>query len=304
MNNFAPGVSCELIFEQIQIASAKATLTSQIDAHAQRGIDALVEFKNSQEHQEILDWLTPVNFGVQQSEFQERREPETGNWFIRLEKFKNWINKPQSTLFCLGMPGAGKSFIASTVIEHLHNMFQSDQGAGIAFIFCSFNSPHKQRPEDLLASLLKQLMQKRAVPEDLQELFDQYKSKPQGSRPSINEIYTSLRTATAIYSRIFIVVDALDEYDSRYRTAFLDKIFKLQPIARLNIFATSRYIQEITAIFEDRASTLHRIEIQANDDDVQKFLDSQILQRLRFLKEKDQVRDDLKKEIGAAVRGM
>jgi len=270
----------------------------------QRDIDALVEFKNSQEYWELLNWLTPLDSGEQQNNLQQRRVPETGNWFIRLEKFKNWINEPQTKLLCLGMPGAGKSFIASIVIEHLQNMFPPDQGVGIAYLFCDFNLRHEQRPEGLLGSLLKQLMQKRAVPRDLQKLFDRHRSRPPGRRPLINEIYTWLRTATAIYSRVFIVIDALDECDSAVRTTFLDKIFKLHSRTRLNILATSRFVQEIIGIFEECISTLHVIEIQANEDDVQRFLDSKILEGFRFVRQEKDLREYVKKEIGAAVRGM
>jgi hypothetical protein len=202
------------------------------------------------------------------------------------------------------MPGAGKSFTASIVIEHLQNTFPPGQGVGIAFLFCNFSSRHEQRPEDLLASLLQQLVQRRAVPRKLSELFDLYRSRPRGSLPSISEIYTCLHTAIVAYSRVFIVVDALDECDVGYRTTFLENIFELHASTRLNILATSRPIQEIAGIFEDSARTLHVIEIQADEDDVQMFLNSQISRSLPSIRRNYQLREHVKKEIGAAVRGM
>ena len=56
----------------------------------------------------------------------------------------------------------------------------------------------------------------------------------------------------AMYSRVFIVVDALDEYQvtDGCRMRLLSEIFSLQAKARMNIFATSRFIQEIEAKFE------------------------------------------------------
>lgn len=259
---------------------------------------------NALEHRAILDWLTPLDFGKQQTELQRRWEPKTGNWFLRLEKFKSWLDTPQTTLFCPGMPGAGKSFIASLVIAHLQNMFPPGHGVGIAFLFCSFSSRHEQLPEDLLASLLQQLVPQRAVPKNLQELFDLYKTRPRGSLPSIGEIYACLHTAIAAYSRVFIVIDALDECGAEYRTTFLENIFELHASTGVNIFATSRPIQEIAGTFEDRARTLHVIEIEAHEDDVQMFLDSSISRSHPSIRRNADLQADVKKEIGAAVRGM
>ncbi|KAI3320964.1 hypothetical protein HD806DRAFT_537622 [Xylariaceae sp. AK1471] len=66
------------------------------------------------------------------------------------------------------------------------------------------------------------------------------------TRPSLDEILTALQSVAALYSRVFIVVDALDEcqVSDGCRMIFLSKIFSLQAKCGPNIFATSRFIPE------------------------------------------------------------
>jgi hypothetical protein len=160
-----------------------------------------------------LDWLTPstldVIFGEQHTDRLLRRVEETGNWFPGSLIFKVWIDQPQTTLCCLGIPGAGKSILSSIAIHHFQEL-QAEAPAGkivVDFLLCDFKT--KDGPEDLLASLLKQLVRHKEAPPDLQHLLRQYRAKPRGSRPLLSELVGCLGTAACSYSRTFVVIDAL-----------------------------------------------------------------------------------------------
>jgi hypothetical protein len=64
-----------------------------------------------------------------------------------------------------------------------------------------------------------------------------------------------------LYLKVFIIIDALDEYQASVddRHLFLRSIFNLQAHAHVNIFATSRFIPEIEQQFEK----CKRVEIWA-----------------------------------------
>ena len=62
----------------------------------------------SQKYREaILQWLSPINFGIQQCDLSSRRQAGTGDWFLELPKFQEWTKQNGGTLVCQGMPGAG-----------------------------------------------------------------------------------------------------------------------------------------------------------------------------------------------------
>ena len=104
----------------------------------------------------------------------------------------------------------------------------------------------------------------------------------------------------AIYSRIFIIIDALDEcqVSNGCRTRFLTEIFAIQAKCGANIFTTSRSIPEISTKFNDSTS----IEIRARDEDVRKYLDSHISQSESKLLKAN--REEIKTKIIEAVDGM
>jgi len=81
---------------------------------------------------------------------------------------------------------------------------------------------------------------------------------------------------------------------------FLSEIFKFQANCRANIFATSRYIPEITKKF--KGSTL--LEILASKEDVQKYVEGHIRQLQPFIKKKPQLQEEIKTRISDAVDGM
>jgi hypothetical protein len=107
-----------------------------------------------------------------------------------------------------------------------------------------------------------------------------------------------------LYSRIFIIVDALDEFQASNdsRTRFLLELFNLQKKYKTNIFATSRHIPEIINSF--KANSSREIEIRANPDDVAIYLKGHIGQLPSCVKQNRQLQDEIITGISGAVDGM
>ncbi|RYP46072.1 hypothetical protein DL768_007664 [Monosporascus sp. mg162] len=219
---------------------------------------------------EILDWLTPTDYGLQQTDFFNRRQPGTGQWLLDSAEFQKWFKIKKQTLFCPGIPGAGKTIITSIVVDYLCNRFQNDDTIGIAYLYCDLWREVEQKAEDLLASLLRQLVQGRSsLPHSVKSLHDSHKNER--VRPSFDEISKVLQSVAAMYSRIFVIVDALDECQPSggFRTRFMQEIFALQAKCGANIFATSRFIPEIITEFNGSMA----LEIRASRADIERYLE-------------------------------
>jgi hypothetical protein len=253
------------------------------------------------EHLEILNWITPVNYGPQHSDFLGRKQPGTGQWLLESTEFQTWLKIDNQTLFCLGIPGAGKTIITAIVVDYLLTLFKDDVNTGIAYLYCNFRRGGDQKAEDLLASLLKQLTQGRSsLPDSVKSFHD--KHKVEQTRPSFDEISGTLQSVAALYSRVFVIVDALDECQANdgHRTRFLSEIFSFQAKCGANLFATSRFIPEIKERFKGSIS----LEISASNEDVRRYLDGHMDRLPGFVRRSEELKDEVKTEIVKAVGGM
>lgn len=234
-----------------RISSNIALLNAFNGCITQGHVAKLVQHQEDQDTQTILDWLTPVNYAIQQSDHLMRREPGTGQWLLESLKFQNWLTKPKQTLFCPGIPGAGKTILASIIMDYLDTTCANDLNIGLAYVYFNFRRSYEQRLEDTLSSLLKQLVQGQAsLLDPVKVLYDQHRDR--GKQPSLSELSKALQTVINRYVKVFFVFDALDECQSKdgSRDQFLSEIFHIQTRFNVSFLATSRFLPEITMRFE------------------------------------------------------
>jgi hypothetical protein len=264
-------------------------------------VGKLREQRIDSKRQTILDWITRIDYTSQHHDFINRRQAGTGQWLLDSPEFQSWLQTDNQTLFCPGIPGAGKTILTSIVIENLQARFYDDSNIGIAYLYCNFRRQDEQKVEDLLVSLLKQLAQGRSpLPDIIMSLYRKQKDKR--TRPPFDEILRSLQSVAAMYSKVFIVVDALDECQTsdECRSRFLSEIFVLQARCGANIFATSRFIPEIVTKFSQSIS----VEIRARDEDVQRYLEGRIGKLPSFVETNRELQEEIKIKISQVVEGV
>lgn len=266
-----------------------------------RKADRIIEYPHTQEQRDILDWLTTVDYGLQQSDYLARRQPGTGHWLVESEEFQVWLATSGQTLFCPGIPGVGKTILTSIVIDKLESRLRNGPKAGLAYIYCNFQRQEEQSLEHLLASVVKQLAERQSsVLPTVKAVYDRHALSR--TKPSLEEITGLLQTVATAYSRVFVVVDALDECQTsgRCRARLISKLFDLQKRHKSNIFATSRFIPGVVGHFKNCVS----LEIRASANDVARYLENHV-QELPTLVQKDrQLQEEITAGIIEAVDGM
>ena len=252
-----------------------------------------------EQYAQILDWLASTDYTSQQHDHLRRRHPGTGQWLLNSSIFRTWLGTPGKTLFCPGIPGAGKTILTSIVVGHLLDKYQENPTAGIAYVYCNFRQQDEQRLDDLLGNILKQLSSS-LMPDATEALYD--KHNPKRTRPLTDELSGTLQSVASSYTRTFIIVDALDEchISDGSRSRFLEACFALRDLCKVNLFVTSRFIPDITELFE-RASTL---EIRANPEDVRKYLAGQMFRLPGFVRRDACLQEEIEHAIVEAVDGM
>lgn len=266
-----------------------------------QGVDRLTQSQDQQQRMAILNWLTPIDYAPQHTDYINRRQAGTGQWLLVSAEFLDWVEAEKRTLFCPGIPGTGKTIQTAIVIDHLQKRFEDDEGVAIAYLYCNFRRHYEQKLEDLLLNLLKQLTQnRRTLPDSVKHLYHNHQKKR--TRLSLSEMSSALQSVASLYSKVFIIVDALDECQTLNDccSRFLDELFRLQVTSGVNIFATSRFIPEIAEAFRDGV----QLEIRAAEGDIRAFLAQHMSPRRAFLRKNQSLQDDIKTAIVTNVHGM
>ena len=129
---------------------------------------------------------------------------------------------------------------------------------------------------------MQQLVQRKPVVSD--EIASLYHSHiKERTRPTLSKWSELLQSEVRRFSKVFIVVDALDECLESTRDNFLVEIRRLQP--SIHLLVTSRY----NATIECESDKAARVEIRANDEDVKRYLKDRIERECQLV---HQVRKD------------
>ena len=94
-----------------------------------------------QKQKEILNWLKCNDPSINHESACNKREPTTGNWFLEGEIFHRMDGRKYASLWLHGIPGAGKTVLCSTVIEHVKTLCDNDDR--YAYFYFDFNDPQK-----------------------------------------------------------------------------------------------------------------------------------------------------------------
>ena len=90
------------------------------------------------------------------------------------------------------------------------------------------------------------------------------------TNPSIVEYSALLQSAIGLFTKCFLIIDALDECRESNRDTIMDVLNQLRP--RLSLFVTSRY----ALVTMPRGYTGTSIALAANDLDIRKYIGQRV----------------------------
>ncbi|KAJ6521488.1 hypothetical protein DFH09DRAFT_1373039 [Mycena vulgaris] len=242
-----------------------------------RNQERYLGYQDSAERDKIIEWFSPLNFFLRQADILSTRQPGTGQG---------------KTMWCRGMPGAGKTILASIVVDDLRTSLNS-QSTGVAVLYLSHEETEAQSPSDLLAGLWRQLVLGQPISPLVDRLYSEHRERR--TRPSLEGILAILGSSVSQYSNVFIVVDALDEYPGQQRDILLRGLLSLG--STVNLMLTSRpHITTPTQI----SRLLETLEIRATEDDIRRHVDAKILRSSRLSSHVED-RPDLREEIETTI---
>ncbi|KAH6891554.1 hypothetical protein BKA70DRAFT_850720 [Coprinopsis sp. MPI-PUGE-AT-0042] len=243
----------------------------------------------------VLDFLSLVNFRTIQQENLGKWTPGTIKWLLQSSMFQTWLETQYAILWGTGMPGAGKTVLASVVIKHLQTLAQASTDICVVFVYCRYTEPMKVR--DILAALVRQLLERFPhLLSVVEPLYAQHKLER--TNPTQGDLIDAIRKICSGFQMAYLFIDGLDEalYDEQF-----DLLDTLKTVPA-NFFFTSRPLVRLKAVLPNAEF----FDIAARNEDIE-LLVSQHIDRnldLQQVLATDGQRESVIKKIYESSRGM
>ena len=252
-----------------------------MDSNARiRNVDRVAKtIKQDLKHDHIFKWLNAPDTAPNHHQASEKRgTATTGKWFLESSEYVEWKSQPHAVYWLHGILGCGKTVLASTIVEDLLKSCQTSHYT-LADYYFSFDVQVLDRQDcaKMLRSLLRQLSNQNQ--DCLQMLDAAYLAH--GSRqkqPSLEELSTLLQSMIEASGTTLIVLDALDECNSRGETLRLIETIGAWDQADVHILLTSRSETEIRLTIESLDCRKFIIDIQTsfNTEDIRTHIRSRL----------------------------
>jgi len=251
--------------------------------HAETALDATALNK-------ILQWLQPTDYLAESGEFRRHlssQAPGTGLWICETEEYRKWHDSDDhGSLWIKGIPGAGKSVIAASLIQHL----RTTEPHPVLFFFfrniVSANFSPRALIQDWLAQLLPHSAKLQFALHDRMET-----PLPEISEEELFQLFLG---GLSCVTKVYCIADALDEMESNSRQGpFLDRLNRLATYrsASLKLLLTSRPKRHLQSALRD--SSIVHMSLQ------QSLVDIDIVAYLRHRFEDDELSG---LNLGSAIR--
>ena len=145
----------------------------------------------------------------------------------------------------------------------------------VAAFYCDFVSQQEQTIANIMGAILKQLVGKRGIAEDLREAFQKAKGEVGGRGPRLGDLIGMLKTAIASLPKVFICIDALDECLPKYLPELLESlgnIVRESPSTRIFLTGRPHVGDDIQRYFPKAVV----IPISPNTDDIRNYMEMRL----------------------------
>ncbi|KAK3997926.1 hypothetical protein QBC44DRAFT_314667 [Cladorrhinum sp. PSN332] len=238
------------------------------------GVERVEQALSRGELYEVLSWLQNNcnNPSSMHLSTYKNHEPHTNSWLDRWDAWNAWVDStpdyipPHRFIWIYGIPGAGKSVMASFIIERVkvhcdktRYMYGTDDRSqhsqrdlGYSYYYCHYShnsNSHNNNNEDTAYSYLRWTINQLCrqimwAPQQLERLHEN------GCDPSIPDILDVLSQIINKFNVVYLVADGIDESDSRSELlAVFKRIVTEKRFQKVRLLVTSRPSLDIEKAF-------------------------------------------------------
>jgi len=235
-----------------------------IRSELQHHIQAVARVHLDDQRLKTLEFFSHIDHRVNHQMSLKLRQAGTGIWLTEATEFKSWLRTPNTSLWYYGIPGAGKTILAATIIEEC--LRHSEAANAVAYFYCDYKDPRSHLPLAVLGSLLKQLGRQN---EDALELLQTFQKRHDPSKQTTplydaTDLRDLLATGSGTFDNITIVVDGLDECGEHTE----DVVELLESLGKHSLTIKSAFLSRDHQEIRDAFPGIVRISIAVQSADL------------------------------------
>lgn len=258
--------------------------TEQVEVNTEKLLEEVMKTREiiTRIHQDsgreiVLDYFLPCNPQQNYETSLSLRHPRTGLWLTRKPEFQTWLEHPDSALWLSGIPGAGKTVLAGTIVEEA--LKKGSETTAIAFFFCDYKNTETQTPVNVLSALASQLALQK---EDAYIYLDRYyqelhPKRALKKRPDVSGLQTILKDMVESFDHVYLIVDGLDECGDKTDNV-IDGILDI--VECCDNMSTALLSRDEDNIRDRLENDFTGVEIAAHTEDITEYVTSEIEKRI------------------------
>lgn len=262
----------------------------------------------TQDHQtRVFTWLEGTNPSEDHNKALKLRENDTGFWMLRSPEWQDWISGKERFLWLHGIPGAGKTILASFLIEqaqdfcrqHEENTSPSHQKPIVAVYYYCYFARNEDEAAPCLRWIVSQLCRQSGwMPNEIDRLFQLQ------HLPNVSQLLLALEIIVKEFETVYFIVDAVDESQPR-----LDLLRTLRDLAtdhrfdKIRLLVTSREYYDIETCFSGISKQISMDDSMVRAD-IQRYVHSALVSNKKFQRWPQPLVTEVKDALAKGAKGM
>ena len=198
---------------------------------------------------------------------------------LRSQEWTDWLRTTTRCVWIHGIPGAGKTILASHLVEAIKDHLKAAalENCGFVYYYCSFTNKQNEAAPFLRWAINKLCRQAKSIPTYLNELYSQ------GGTPNLEDLLNIIAAILEDFDKVYLVIDAIDE-SLEPRDELLDVLHNLASDPRfekIKLLATSREYNSIKKIMEPISAPIS-MKNPSLDEDIRLYTQSKLNNNHKF----------------------
>lgn len=247
---------------------------------------------------EVYRWLQVTDPSPIHNRAWKQHEPETSKWMLRLPEWTKWLSGDARCLWIHGIPGAGKTILASFLVEQIKEHCKERKQSGHASYYCYFGRNQEEAAPFLRWVIAQLCRQAEVVPKLVYNLYKQ------GGQPSLAELLLALEEVLQSFDITYLILDAADE--SKPRQDLLKVLRDLATDARfskIHCLITSREYIDIEETLQPISCSIPMSNALI-EDDIRKYVQAILVSSSKFQQWTTGLLDEVENAVVNGSKGM